>query len=74
MTRFIGGLILGASLMAIAAQAGNLYDRSGNVQAPAGSQQKMDYFRQRGQQLDIQHLRQQADRQRLERQVNPCAK
>lgn len=74
MRNFVGGVIVGIVFSASLGLAGSLYDKSGNPAAPRGSIQQQDYFRQRGQQLDIQHMRQQADRERLERQVNPCAK
>lgn len=74
MRTFFVGLIVGLSLSGVVAWAGNLYDSQGNVSAPHGSQQQMDYFRARGQQLDIQHLRQQADRDRLNQVVRPCEK
>jgi hypothetical protein len=54
------------------ALAGSLYDSKGNPAGLPGSIQQFDYFRQRQQQLDVQHLRQQADRDRLERRINPC--
>ncbi|MBA5866401.1 MAG: hypothetical protein GDA67_06855 [Nitrospira sp. CR1.3] len=54
--------------------AANLYDSKGNVQAPRGSTQQFDYFRQRQQQLDIQHMRNQMDKQDLDRKGGkaPC--
>jgi hypothetical protein len=64
---FTSGLGIGASL----------YDQKGNVRAPSGSQQQMDYFRQRGAWMDLQALRQQSDRLAAERQRSagvPCAK
>lgn len=74
MTRFMLGLAVGLGLAGTIALAGDLYDRQGNPSAPRGSVQQFDYFRGRQQQLDVQALRREADRQRLERQVHPCAK
>lgn len=74
MKTFLLGLTVGLGLSAIAAQAGSLYDRNGQPAAPRGSVQEFDYFRNRQQQIDIGAMRREADRQRLERQVNPCAK
>lgn len=72
MRQFSLGLIVGTLLTASLGFAGNLYDRSGNPSAPKGSIQQYDAFRQRGQQLDIQHLRQQADRESSAKV--PCVK
>ena len=72
MRQLMLGVVIGASMMASLGFAGNLYDRSGQPAAPRGSIQQYDAFRQRGQQLDIQHLRQQADRESLAKV--PCGK
>jgi hypothetical protein len=72
MTRFICGVMVGMAVSGTLALAGPLYDREGSPAGPRGSIQQFDYFRQRQQQLDVQHLRQQADRQRTER--IPCGK
>ena len=74
MKSFILGAIMGGVLTASFGLAGSMYDRDGQPAAPRGSVQQFDYFRQRQQFLDIQGLRRQTDRDRLERQVNPCAK
>jgi hypothetical protein len=42
-------------LTGTAGGAGNLYDSKGNMQAPRGSTQQFDYFRQRQQWLDLHH-------------------
>lgn len=74
MRNFVGGVIVGVLFSASVGLAG-MYDKSGNSAAPRGSIQQQDYFRQRGQQLDIQALRREADRQRSERsQGRPCEK
>lgn len=72
MKTFFLGLTVGLSVSGIVAWAGDLYDSKGQPSAPRGSIQQFDYFRNRQQQLDIQQLRQQADRQRSER--IPCGK
>ena len=70
MTNFILGVIVGGVLTTTLVQAGRFYDSNGNVKAPSGSIQQFDYFRQRQQYIDIGHLREQADRNRL----TPCAR
>ena len=64
MKQFMLGVLVGASVMASLAGAGNPYDRSGQPAAPRGSIQQYDYFRQRQQQLDVGALRRQADQQK----------
>jgi hypothetical protein len=51
------------------ATADTFNDSKGNVKAPRGSVQQFDYFRQREQQLDIKHMREQMDRQELDRKL-----
>ena len=74
MTRFIAGLIVGSAFTASMGLAGQFYNSSGKPSAPRGSIESFDYFRQRQQQLDIRYVREQADRDRLNRLVQPCAK
>lgn len=75
MRNLLLGIILGSTLTAGLGIAGtNLYNRDGAVQAPNGSQQQFDYFRQRQLFLDVQHMRQQADNDRLNQMTKPCAK
>lgn len=74
MKTFFLGAMVGSILTGTLAGAGNLYDQQGNPSAPKGSVQQSDYFRQRGQQLDIQHMREQADRDRLNQAAKPCAR
>ena len=66
MQQFILGILVGSVITGSLVGAGSLYDSKGNVQAPRRSQQQFDYFRQRQQQLDIQHMRDQMDRQQLD--------
>jgi hypothetical protein len=74
MKLFILGMMLGSVLTALGVGAADLYDRNGNVQAPRGSAQSYDYFRQRQLFLDTQALRQQAESDRLNSLTNPCGR
>lgn len=74
MKQFIFGILVGSAITGTVVGAGNFYDSKGNVKAPPGSTQQFDYFRQRQQQLDIQHMRNQLDKQASDRQLGktPC--
>ena len=74
MKQFTLGILFGSLVTGTVVGAGSLYDSKGNVAAPRGSQQQFDYFRQRQQQLDIEHMRNQMDKQQLDRKLgrNPC--
>jgi len=74
MKHFIFGILIGSAITGTAVGAGSLYDSKGNVQAPRGSVQQYDYFRQRQQQLDIGHMRNQLGKQELNRKLgkHPC--
>jgi hypothetical protein len=48
----------------------NLYNKDGSLNAPRGSQQQFDYFRQRQQYLDLQQMRRNSDALR----ADPCGK
>ena len=74
MKQFTLGILFGSLVTGTFVWGGNLYDSKGNLSAPRGSQQQFDYFRQRQQQLDIQHMRDQMDQQQLDRKLgkNPC--
>jgi hypothetical protein len=74
MKRFILGALFGSLITGGLSLAGSLYDSKGNVRAPSGSTQQFDYFRQRQQQLDIKHMREQLDREALDRKLgkSPC--
>lgn len=74
MTQFILGIILGCVLTGGLALAGTLYNSKGEPAAPRGSVQQFDYFRQRQQQLDLKHMREQQDRLELDRKLGkyPC--
>jgi hypothetical protein len=74
MKHLMLGMVLGSLLTATIVGAGTFYNSKGEPAAPRGSTQQFDYFRQRQQFLDIQHMRQQADRDRLDNQLHPCAK
>lgn len=68
---FVLGIVFGSVLTTGLGLAGSFYDRNGELKAPRGSQQSFDYFRQRGQYLDLQQLRQLADQQQR-RATDPC--
>lgn len=74
MRLFVLGMLVGSVVTGTVVGAGTFYDSKGNVKAPRGSVQQYDYFRQRQQQLDIKHMREQQDRQALERRLgkHPC--
>jgi hypothetical protein len=75
MRQFILGIVMGNVVTGTVVGAGNLYDSKGNVQAPRGSTQQFDYFRQRQQQLDVENMRKQMDQQEFNRkydQKKPC--
>jgi hypothetical protein len=73
MKLFIVGLVVGSALTASMGLAGQFYNSKGEPSGPAGSIQQYDYFRQRGAYLDLQALRRQADRQRVEGRLGkPC--
>ena len=74
MKQFILGTVFGSLVTGGFALAGNFYDSNGQPAAPRGSVQQFDYFRQWQQQLDIKHMREQADRHERERSLrtNPC--
>ena len=74
MKQFTLGILFGSVVTGTVVGAGSLYDSKGNAAAPRGSQQQFDYFRQRQQQLDIEHMRKQADQKELDRKLgkSPC--
>ena len=74
MKQFTLGILFGSLITGTVVGAGNLYDSKGNVQAPRGSQQQFDYFRQRQQQLDISNMRKQMEQHDLDRKLGktPC--
>lgn len=75
MRQFILGIVMGSVVTGTVVEAGNLYDSKGNVQAPRGSTQQFDYFRQRQQWLDVENMRKQMNQQEFNRkydQKNPC--
>jgi hypothetical protein len=74
MKQLMFGVLLGSLLTTGIGLARDLYDSKGNVQAPRGSQQSYDYFRQRQQQLDVGALRRQADQAPRSGLADPCAR
>lgn len=71
MKQFVLGIVLGSVLTGVMVEAKSLYGKDGQVQAPRGSIQQQNYFRERQLWLDVGHMRKQMDNQRL---GNPCAK
>lgn len=67
MRTFILGVILGSTLTGTLVVAGQFAPQS-------ETQRQFDYFRERGQQLDIEALRRHADRQKIESMMTPCPK
>jgi gas vesicle protein len=69
MRQFMLGCLVGGVLMASVSALAEK-DRLGR----SPQQQKFDYFRERQQQLDIGHMRQQLDRQEFDRKLGrkPC--
>ena len=75
MKNLLLGIIIGSTLTAGLGIAGsNLYNKEGGVQAPNGSQQQMDYFRQRQSWLDLAATRRAAEQMTRENQLHPCGK
>ena len=74
MKQFILGALFGIIITGGLSLAGSLYDSKGQPAAPRGSTQQFDYFRQRQQQMDINHMREQMDREALDRKLGkkPC--
>jgi hypothetical protein len=74
MQQFVLGILVGSLVTGSIVGAGTFYDSKGNANAPAGSVQQFDYFRQRQQWLDLDHMRKQMDQQELDRKLgkNPC--
>jgi len=74
MQNFLCGLIVGAVMLGSLSYAGQFYDSNGQPSAPSGSIQQFDYFRQRQQQLDIEHMRKLQNQQELDRKLrkSPC--
>jgi hypothetical protein len=66
MKQFTIGLILGSVLTGTLVSAGTFYDSKGKPNAPTGSVQQFDYFRQRQLFLDTAAQRRLAER--------PCAR
>jgi hypothetical protein len=70
MKHFALGIIVGSLLTGTLAGAARFYDSKGQPNAPAGSVQQFDYFRQRQLFIDQNHIRQNIDALRN----NPCGR
>ena len=68
------GMILGSLLTGTMVGAGTFYDQHGQPNAPAGSIQQFDYFRQRQLFLDAQNLRRNQEESMRQQRLNPCAR
>jgi hypothetical protein len=69
MKNFVLGVVVGLTL---AAAVGYAAGKDSLGRSP--EQQRYDYYRERQQQLDIQHMRKQQDQQELDRKLGrkPC--
>ena len=75
MKNLLLGIILGSTLTAGLGLAGtNLYNNHCQIQAPNGSQQQLDYFRQRQSWLDLAATPRMAEIDRIHGLNNPCGK
>ena len=74
MRQFVLGILVGSLVTGTVVGAGTLYDSNGNVNAPRGSVQQFDYFRQRQMFLDMGNMRKQMEQQELDRKLgkHPC--
>ena len=74
MRQFVFGILVGSLVTGTVVGAGTLYDSKGNVNAPRGSVQQFDYFRQRQMFLDMSKMREQMEQQEFDRKTGhkPC--
>ena len=74
MRQFVFGILVGSLVTGTVVGAGSYYDSNGDVNAPRGSVQQFDYYRQRQQWSDIQDMRKQMDQQELDHKLGkkPC--
>ena len=70
MKHFMLGIVLGSLLTGTLAGATRFYDSKGAPNAPTGSIQQFDYFRQRQLFIDQNHIRQGIDALK----ANPCGR
>lgn len=71
MNNLMLGFILGSVLTGTIVGAG-FYDQNGQPNAPAGSIQQFDYFRQRQLFLDATNLRRNQEEQMRQHRLTPC--
>jgi len=74
MKHFALGIILGSLLTGTLAGAARFYDSKGQPNAPTGSVQQFDYFRQRQQYLDLNAIRRNQEEALRHERLNPCGK
>lgn len=72
MKRFLLGVLTGSLLTGSLGVAGTFYDSKGQPNAPAGSIQQFDYFRQRQLFLDAHNLRRNQEEQLRHERLHPC--
>ena len=71
MNNLMLGIILGSLLTGTVVGAG-FYDKNGQPNAPAGSIQQFDYFRQRQLLLDTNAVRRNQEEALRQQRLNPC--
>jgi hypothetical protein len=74
MRNFIFGFILASLLTGSLGLAGSFYDSTGQPNAPTGSIQQFDYFRQRQFFLDQGALRKNSEEMLRQQKLNPCGR
>ena len=74
MRNLMLGILIGSCLTTGLGMAQSYYDSNGELSAPRGSQQQMDYYRQRQQYTDLGTIRELNNQMRLRELMNPCGK
>ena len=74
MTQFTLGMVVGSVLTGTLLSAGTFYDSKGQPNAPSGSVQQFDYFRQRQLFIDVNAMLRQADNDPLRNLTDPCGR
>lgn len=74
MKHFMLGILAGSILTGSLGLAATFYDSKGQPNAPAGSIQQFDYFRQRQQFLDLNAMRRNQEEALRQQRLTPCAR
>ncbi len=74
MKHFMLGVLTGSLLTGSFGLAGTFYDGKGQPNAPAGSIQQFDYFRERQQFLDLGAMRRNQEEALRQQRLNPCVR